>query len=64
MEKQLANKEPEARTMAANMAIAALGLRVTLRTELPKLAVEDPRTEREERTELEKWLREFKGAEG
>lgn len=64
MEKQLANKEPKARTMAANMAIAALGLSVTLRTELPKLAVESPRTEREERTELEKWLRKFKGAEG
>lgn len=64
MEKQLANKEHKTRTMAANMAIAALGLSVTLSTELPKLAMESPRTEREERIELEKWLREFKGAKG
>lgn len=47
MEKQLANKEHKTLTMAANMAIAALGLSVTLSTELPKLAMESPRTERE-----------------
>lgn len=64
MEKHLANKEHKARTMAANMAIAALRLSVTLSTELPKLTVESPRTEREERIELEKWLREFKGDKG
>lgn len=64
MEKHLATMQHKAWIIAANVAIAALELGVTLSTEPAKLTVECPGTETEERTELEKWLRVFKGVQG
>lgn len=54
MEKHLGTKEHKAGTRATNVATAALVLSITLSTEQARHAAGSPRTERKERTELER----------